>query len=800
MPTENMEEIIGRFEKDWSQLDRQQITGFLNRYRESIDIFLELVYTDLELRLKSGEKARVEEYLESWPCLNRVAKGLVFSELSVRERLEPYLKIDEFVERFPSFKSELLKHHFAARLENTKNQKNKSSDRSYATDRFSMESLHAEGGLGNVWRAHDHELDRTVALKEIKNKFANQPELEARFHLEAAITGMLDHPGVVPIHSKGKFRDGRPYYTMRMVQGKSLNERIKEFHQRFRPDKYQPEFRRLLQHLIDACKTIDFAHSRGVIHRDIKPANIMIGEYGESLVVDWGLAKILGESQSEDPKKKSTSKFAIGKSEATAAGQIIGSPAFMSPEQANGESEKVGVASDIYSLGATLYFLIANRPRVPDPTWKPAEEARELGISRQTRPLLSICGKAMAWRSSDRFGSAREVAESIECFLDDSPVFTYRESKIETVERLVRRNQGVFRTVVIAMVLVATIATVGAFLIDAERKNANEQAYKAQKQSEVANAARKDAVSAKDVSDELVELLSDIFILSGSANRGVAFDFANHVEKFEGSLERKEPEVRAKGRATLGQYYASSQKFDDAIRNFEDALQIYQELQMQGSADYLATLVRLAQTHMLSNQNGKAEPLENQIVDLASRVDNIEPSTLMELYSLRSQIAGWKNNYSASIEYARKAQVIADDRLQNKFGNESLVTTWLILTNRLASQLIQAGGEDNIQAADHYLRAAVETQERFGHYETRAAITTLSNRGIWYRKVNRCQLYVANCRKVVDLRRRLFGERDRETLKAESLLGSALLNCSDQLGGQECEQMISEAIDLLGNV
>ncbi len=801
MPPDNLENTIDQFEEDWGQLTRPQVFEIFNRNRADFVTFLELVHTDFELRLKSGEAARVEEYLQHWPELNRVADELVLLELGIRDRREPYLTIDEFIERFPEFEKSLMERRnentFKSSEEVSHKVSKKPCDRSYATDRFSMESLHAEGGLGNVWLAHDHELSRTVALKEIKNKFANHPELELRFHQEVAITGMLDHPGVVPIHSKGTFRDGRPYYTMRMIRGKSLNERVKDFQHQQKPRKHQPEFRRLLQHLVDACKTIEFAHSRGVIHRDIKPSNIMIGEYGETLVVDWGLAKVLSEETPGEYFRNPALESCQANSESTVVGQIIGSPAFMSPEQANGDSAKVDQASDIYSLGATLFYLIANQPRVLDPNWDPVRSRKSEDLPRQINPLLSICSKAMAWQPEERFSSAREIAEAIECFLDDSPVATYPETKFEMMERLIHRNQNVFRATVVAMVVIASISTVAAIFINNERKNATEQANEAKVQSKVANVARQQALSAKGISDELVGLLSDVFILSGNANRGLQFDFANHIAKFQASLERKEPLVQAKGNATLGQYFASSGKLEDAIRHFEDSLRIYKEFQPQPSNDYILTLIRLCQTYILANRNARAEAMENQIMEWLPQVESITSTTLMELYSLRSQIAGWKSDPSEGIKLARKALKLADDRMLENSEDESLVTIWLILSNRLVGQLINAGGDKNMEWADQYLTAASEVQKRYGHSETRAAITTLSNRGVWCRQTKRYKDFVENCRKVSELRKRLFGENDRETLKANSLLGSALLNFSKRVGKTERQAMLAEAVDVL---
>ncbi len=162
--------------------------------------------------------------------------------------------------------------------------------------RFRILRRHAEGALGQVSVAMDEELHREVALKEIKEGFADNPESRARFLLEAEITGGLEHPGIVPVYSLGTHADGGPFYAMRFIRGHSLKDAIAQFHQgtgtpRRAPDFASLDFRHLLGRFNAVCNAIAYAHSRGVLHRDLKPANIMLGNYGETLVVDWGLAK-----------------------------------------------------------------------------------------------------------------------------------------------------------------------------------------------------------------------------------------------------------------------------------------------------------------------------------------------------------------------------------------------------------------------------------------------------------------------------------------------------------------------------
>ncbi len=278
--------------------------------------------------------------------------------------------------------------------------------------RYRILRPHAEGGLGAVFVAHDEELHREVALKEILERHVHNTENQLRFLLEAEVTGGLEHPGIVPVYGLGQYEDGRPYYAMRFIRGESLKSAITRFHQADNPDRDPGEralsLRRLLTHFVDVCEAIAYAHSRGVLHRDLKPANVMLGKYGETLVVDWGLAKPLGRCfpQDETPaaevfrtdldpdgegegtvtlnasavevpqkaprdepretretyRERPLVPPSLGRSSETIAGSRVGTPSFMSPEQAAGHIDQLGPASDIYSLGATLYNILTGKP------------------------------------------------------------------------------------------------------------------------------------------------------------------------------------------------------------------------------------------------------------------------------------------------------------------------------------------------------------------------------------------------------------------------------------------------------
>lgn len=312
----------------------------------------------------------------------------------------------------------------------------------------------AVGGVGLVALADDVQLHRQVALKEIQRRMAHDPISRERFVQEAEITGQLEHPGVVPVYSLGTHLDGRPFYTMRYVQGETLYAAIQRFHnptaQRL-PAQRRLEFRKLLNHFIAVCEVIAYAHARGVLHRDIKPANVLLGKFGETLVVDWGLAKKL-RPPAAMPAAASTDTLSASAQHAptvTMMGQVVGTPAYMSPEQAAGQIDLIDTASDIYSLGATLYELLTGR--APFVTMSadvfvriqrgdfPAPSALRRDVPAA---LNAICKKALALYPAARYADAQELVRDIERWLADEPVDIYPETIRERLARWGRSHKA----------------------------------------------------------------------------------------------------------------------------------------------------------------------------------------------------------------------------------------------------------------------------------------------------------------------------------------------------------------------
>jgi serine/threonine protein kinase len=239
------------------------------------------------------------------------------------------------------------------------------------------------------------------------------------------VLARLEHPGIVPVHDAGTLPDGREYYAMKFVRGQRLDEYVRE------NDSLKDRLRKFQA----VCETVAFAHAHGVIHRDLKPQNIMIGQFGEVLVLDWGVARISGAAKAGAQSAVTSGSGGLLELESdnTAAGTIIGTSGYMSPEQARGETDKLDERSDIYSLGAILYFLLTDA----SPSQK---RPRELNPSTGKR-AEAVCLKAMSQSTRDRYANAGELSAEIVRLLDEQPVIAYRESLFEWVVRWVSRNR-----------------------------------------------------------------------------------------------------------------------------------------------------------------------------------------------------------------------------------------------------------------------------------------------------------------------------------------------------------------------
>ncbi len=330
----------------------------------------------------------------------------------------------------------------------------------------------AHGGMGRIWSVRDRRLGRRVAIKEL---IATNPWLRARFEREARITAKLQHPNIIHIYEAGQRRSGEPFFAMNLVAGRPLDEVIR--------DTVGTEARLgLVSNVIAVIDALAYAHGQGVIHRDLKPNNVLIGAFGETVVVDWGIAKDLA---GPDPSVTEPQTEASSTPDATEVGEVLGTPAYMPPEQAAGEA--VGAAADVYALGAMLYHVLAGRPPYV------SRSARELLAMVEAAPprplaelvlappdLIAIIERAMARDPAQRFPSAREMADELKRFQTGQLVTSYRYSLRELIWRWIVRHRGVLAVAALALVTLVVVGAVSIDRIVTERERAQKERARAQ--------------------------------------------------------------------------------------------------------------------------------------------------------------------------------------------------------------------------------------------------------------------------------------------------------------------------------
>lgn len=377
--------------------------------------------------------------------------------------------------------------------------------------RYEELRVFGSGGMGQILLVHDSHLGRDVALKTLlPDRFGTQTRggaptaamltvpIIARFLQEARITGQLEHPAIVPVYELGYRDDGTLYYTMKLVRGRTLSDALAE-------TKTLADRLAYLKHFLDICYAIAYAHSRGVIHRDIKPLNMMIGEFGETVVLDWGIAKLRGQA---DIHAKGLSEgirtLRLGDAEATAKtmhGQTIGSPFYMPPEQAAGRTDEINDKSDIYSLGALLYHLLAGVPPYHGNTARqflekvvqfPPKPVREIEPNAPPE-LVAVCERAMQPDAAKRYDNAKELAEEIERYISGGLVRAYEYKLSELVKRFVRKHAKMIATIAVALVVLIAVSIYSYVRVVQARDVAIEQRALAVKSEEAAVIARDSA-------------------------------------------------------------------------------------------------------------------------------------------------------------------------------------------------------------------------------------------------------------------------------------------------------------------
>ena len=437
-------------------------------------------------------------------------------------------------------------------------------------DRYRLIDDFAYGGLGKIWLAEDTVIRRRIAFKELQPKWLKNSGIVDRFVEEIQLTGQLEHPGIVPIYDLGFREDGVLYYTMKYVKGVNMEDAIVALHGLpRRSSKRHLAFTRLLRQFIAVCQAVGFAHGHRVLHRDLKPQNVMLGEFGETQVLDWGLAKLVNVIDEHESTAKSGTKpkkpirltmsnWTLGTdtelAEAgkngrrhvivdahtdTQLGHVMGTPAYMSPEQAQGLNDQLRSSTDIYSLGAILYKLLTNQHPAAGTVDEMLTQViagkiappREMDPSIPA-PLEAICLKAMAMEPSDRYRHALDLAADVEAWLADEPVSILPDSWRVRFRRLRKRNPKWVASSAVAVVM-GFVAILGSMLYQVTLRNdlkaSNSQLAKAIQETAAKNIELQEANAKEHAAAQFAENSAELEKAARKAAEQSADDALRHL-------------------------------------------------------------------------------------------------------------------------------------------------------------------------------------------------------------------------------------------------------------------------------
>lgn len=397
-------DLLDRFEDAWLSNDPLDIEALVSSVdsADRLPLLVELVQIDLERRLAAGQAVTATSYFARFPALAADLEAAA-ELISAESRLLPLVADSE--NQVPN-----AAENFGALLDG----------------RYELKETIGEGGMGTVRRARDRRFDRDVAIKLLKPGTPAESTAATRFRIEAKITGQLQHPGIPPVYELSQLIDGRPFMTMKLVKGRTLRELLKE---RTGVDE---DLGRLIAIFEQLCHTVGYAHAHRLIHRDLKPSNVMVGAHGEVQVMDWGLAKRLDDVSSEatiaaDPNETLELETEIGTSPPegpeTQTGSVLGTPAYMPPEQAAGEVRKLNARSDVFGLGAILCEILTGRAPYPGPDaqalrlqairGETGEALARLDVCQADAGLVALCRRCLATAPGDRPEDARAVAAEV---------------------------------------------------------------------------------------------------------------------------------------------------------------------------------------------------------------------------------------------------------------------------------------------------------------------------------------------------------------------------------------------------
>ena len=535
------------------------------------------------------------------------------------------------------------------------------------------------GGMGVVYRACDTALDRDVAVKLLSERYPTDSPIAQRFLSEARITGQLQHPGIPAVHQVGTLADGRPFLAMKLIKGRTLEAILK---QRTDP---AAERGRLLAIFEAVCQAVGYAHAHRVIHRDLKPANIMVGAFGEVQVMDWGLAKVLGEETSASPdapvpeQTRAWTEIHSTPEDGpyTQAGSLVGTPAFIPPEQALGEIEKVNERSDVFGLGALLAVILTGKPPYMGETFETVrvQAARgklddcyaRLDAAGAEPELVALCKTCLAFEPADRPADAGAVAAAVDglrAAADErarraelEKVRVEGEQAMAAAQALERRKRRRLALGAAAVLVLAALGALGAVLTVQRRANADlatknddleQERLRALAAAAAEKTAKETAQARESETRAVLEFVENrVFAAARPKDRegGLGFD-VKLADALKAALPfvqtgfKDQPLIEARLRMTLGLSFAYLGKPHIAADQFQRARELYSAARGADDSDTLESMDKLALVYTGLGQHADALKLNEELLALRkAKFGPDHPITLLGMHNLADSYA-----------------------------------------------------------------------------------------------------------------------------------------------------------------
>jgi tetratricopeptide (TPR) repeat protein/tRNA A-37 threonylcarbamoyl transferase component Bud32 len=644
----------------------------------------------------------------------------------------------------------------------------------------------ARGGMGAIYKARDVDLGRDLAVKVLLEKHHGKPELARRFVTEARVAGQLQHPGAVPVHELGVLADGRPYFAMKLVEGRDLEDLLGE---RASPSE---DLTRFLGVFEQVCQTVAYAHARGVIHRDLKPANVMVGRFGEVQVMDWGLAKVLAGADAgadasgpdETTGEVATEQDRQG-SDDTEAGSVLGTWAYMPPEQARGLVAQVDRRSDVFSLGAILTQILTGQPPYvgPDPgsVRLQAIEGRPDGVSARLAgcgaepELIRLAVRCLAPNPADRPADGGEVASAVAAYRAGVEERLHEEQlareRQEVQAALGRRHQRALAAAGLGVVLALSAGVVASSVFALREHAAREKATRQALLAEESQFLLGDVLAQADPASEPsrdITLRDAVDRLTEKLNGGA----------LSGSI--KTPESHAGVRISLGKIYFNLGEYRRSRELFAEAHRIARDALGESHPTSMRALDQLGKTHIFLEEFAEAERALTRAYALQRSFLGPEHEDTIHSYAKLGDLYADMGKLDRALEIGERVL-----RLRRRLWGAEYEFT-LVSMNHLGLLYRDLGRpKDALPLFEEAERVARRTLGQ----DSPAALTYLHNRALACASLGRRDESLGHLSECLAGKRRVLGDRHLSTLKTEHGLATLLRDS----GRLEESRSLSEA-------